>query len=406
MQDLTSDIEELLQRASAEYPLKTGADKWDEIADKISQQPVEPTRANSGSLLKKYGAILLLMLFAYLTLKDSKTAYDFEYGNSVNEVSQGIQSNHAADKNIPTDHLKLQQRPVTVSKFLPASNIKKDAFRKGVTTSINSDAMPESYNENSGNSIAITNELKKEKITDSQRESELSQSKIEVPAEIKSRNEITVPLTSEQSGWTPKNKILKRGFYYGLEGGIGLNAIKDQGFSKLGYKAGLIAGYRLNSFLSIESGLSFSKKYYNTMGKYFSMDEMHKTNPSVSEIMDVRGSSNLLEFPVVLRYDIFPKNNRRIFSTIGLSTYIMTLESNHYNVKMNGSSQHMYGAYRKAKIYYTASFDFGFGFEKDISNKTHVRLAPYVQLPISGIGIGRLPVKTAGIRIGISRSLH
>jgi hypothetical protein len=66
----------------------------------------------------------------------------------------------------------------------------------------------------------------------------------------------------------------------------------------------------------------------------------------------------------------------------------------------------MYGTYSKDKIYYTASLDFGLGFEKDLSKKTHIRLEPYLQIPISGIGIGKLPVKTIGIRVGLTRSPH
>jgi hypothetical protein len=82
------------------------------------------------------------------------------------------------------------------------------------------------------------------------------------------------------------------------------------------------------------------------------------------------------------------------------------MENNHYNVMMNGAEQPMHGSYKTDKMYYAATFDLGAGFEKDISSNKHLRIEPYLQLPVNGIGVGKLYVKTLGIKVGLTRSKH
>jgi hypothetical protein len=203
-----------------------------------------------------------------------------------------------------------------------------------------------------------------------------------------------------------KIKSPANGFFLGFGLSIGMNSIKNQGFDKPCFKAGITGGYRFNKRLSAESGLFFTKKYYSTGGEYFDMDNMHKDHPAVTSVMDVNGSSNLLEIPIGIRYDIKRKGNYRFFSTIGFSSCLMTMENNHYNVMMNGAEQPMHGSYKTDKMYYAATIDLGAGFEKDIASNKHLRIEPYLQLPVNGIGVGKLYVKTLGIKVGLTRSKH
>jgi hypothetical protein len=415
MQDLNPDMEELLQRASADYPLINGADRWDEIADRILQAPIEPGSRKAGNSLVKYFLFLLLMLLSFLVLNDTNPLFKENKASNKNAIeSEVANANHLpfepARRNIG---LSKPQSPAIASNKLPVVNNNKIGFNKSNVSNIEMQAeisTDESKSiantEYADESTVITNDLNKKQETSVAGRTEIIQ-EVKKNDEVKNIEHKITPLASaEKPGLPLKKNRSEKGFYYGLGGGIGWNAIKDQGFNNANFKAAFIAGYRINPFFSVESGISFSQKSYATTGKYFNMDEMHKANPSVTEIMDVKGSSNLFELPLMIRYDMVRKNNHRLFSTIGLSSYLITMENNYYNVMMNGTAQPMHGTYSKDKIYYTASLDFGLGFEKDFSKKTHVRLEPYLQLPIGGIGVGKLPVKTIGVRLALSRSLH
>jgi len=69
MPDIGPDIEDLFRRASKDYPLKQGEDKWSEIASKINGQPITQPAIKQQSGYKKYFSILLfLLLFLSLDL--------------------------------------------------------------------------------------------------------------------------------------------------------------------------------------------------------------------------------------------------------------------------------------------------------------------------------------------------
>ena len=65
----------------------------------------------------------------------------------------------------------------------------------------------------------------------------------------------------------------------------------------------------------------------------------------------------------------------------------------------------MHSTYKKDGRYFAAAADIGFGYEKDLG-KNHLRFEPYLQLPVKGIGVGDLRVKTAGIRIALTRFIR
>jgi hypothetical protein len=131
---------------------------------------------------------------------------------------------------------------------------------------------------------------------------------------------------------------------------------------------------------------------------------MEAAMPSGMEITELHGSTGIIVIPFHLRYNIINKRNHRFYSLTGLSSYVITNENNEYFTMLNGTSGKMNGDYTANRNYFAASIDLGLGYEKDIGKKDHLRLEPYLQLPVRGIGVGRLQVRTAGVRIAITRS--
>ena len=199
-------------------------------------------------------------------------------------------------------------------------------------------------------------------------------------------------------------KISTHGFYYGLLLGAEMNTVKNQDMKKVGFDIGLTGGYRFSTRLSAETGILFSQKYYTTSGEYFSLKEIGATMPAATKVMEVKGTSKVLEIPVHLRYDFFNKKDHRYFSSAGFSSYILTKESNQYRTSLNGIESMMYGTYKKNRSYFAASLDLAVGYEKNFGKKNNIRFQPYIQLPVKGIGVGNLHVMSTGVHIAITRS--
>ena len=79
-------------------------------------------------------------------------------------------------------------------------------------------------------------------------------------------------------------------------------------------------------------------------------------------------------------------------------------ENNMYHVMMNGTEEKMFKSYKKDRNYFATTIDFTIGYEKKIGKKNQLRIQPYLQLPVKGIGVGKLPLKSAGIRIAFTHN--
>lgn len=427
MQDLEPDMEDLLRRAAEAYPLKQGEDKWDDIASKISQKPASLPKHRQGWQHKKY--YTLLLLFVFLLLDFLVVNHGEKQNNSILQKTQKyaapptsaitnkkdqthiLQESSTGEKSLflNKDQSAVANISIADSKRIVSNN--NTVINSGISAKIKLDITNKTAFTSAGNNshekLTITeNNLVNEVslIPLSEKESFLNTIKLSPEQYNRVKQFDGLPLNKDEANI--KTKFSKNEFYYGMVSGVDINAIKDQGFKKAGFDVGVLTGYRFSSALSLETGLLFAKKFYWTPGKYFSTDEMRSTMPAGTELIEVHGSSRILEVPLHLRYDLLIKHNHRLFTTAGFSSYIMTEENNQYYTLLNGIQGKLDGSYKKDRRYFAASVDLGLGYEKDIGKKSHIRFEPYLQLPIRKIGIGHLPVKSAGFRIVLTRSVH
>ena len=202
-----------------------------------------------------------------------------------------------------------------------------------------------------------------------------------------------------------KQSILRkqqRGIYFGFVAGPSFNQVKSQGLNKSGFDIGLLAGYQLNNKLSIESGLLFEKKYYFSDGKYFDMSKAGTGMPAGMKVLSLEGSCAIFEIPLKLKFDFARNNHTRFFATTGISTYIITNEYNKYRTLISGTQQDVTGNYNNTSNYFAATIHISGGYQRKIGKLVSLRIEPFLQIPIRGLGIGSLPILSTGIHLGIT----
>ena len=388
MQDIGPDMEDLLRKASANYPLKQSADRWDDIASGINQFTEPKTAARSLRYKKLWIVLGLLLMFLFIQefiLKQKQIADQFYFPG---KQATGTQKN-----------------TVTASRYIPGlENIKvvAEGDKNKIIGSLNTKnaiALRKAGMPAAGDKVLNTNQNKRAGHADNTKvqlmESTYVLSDLQpnaVPYEHKLK---MAPQT--------KNRLSARGIYFGLLAGPQFNTVKNQGLRKAGLSAGIIAGYRFNNKLSIETGLWLSKKFYSTTGEHFSMKEIGPAMPAAMKVMEVDGSTRFLEIPVNIRLDVFQKRKQNIYTLAGLSSHIIDQEANQYHTVMNGTEEMMYGTYKKNRSYFASSLNLALGYEHTLGKHNKLRIQPYVQLPLKGVGVGSLQIRSAGIHIGITR---
>ncbi len=385
MQRLEHDMDELSQKAAENYPLKPGDSNWETIASRLTDNPVGIKKPARSTVNRKKYLLAAILLLAALLLTDIVLRYNDERGSGsvINREEKGSrQENKQAHSNTRIDEDEVLSSDISV--IPTTSQYQNDPVeKKFIETEYDFQLINERYYDQVAKADKIATEPANMIRTDL--------------LTIKGRSS---PITEVKKANNIFNQRNEKGFYWGLLAGPQFSEVKQQGMERSGFDAGVLAGYRLNKNLAIESGLFFSAKYYYSDAQYFKMAP-DPTMPANMVLMDLRGRSNVMEIPIKLRYDFINKPSNKFFTTAGLSSYLLTKENNNYHAMVNGTENYMEKSYKENSVYGAASVNIGAGFEHRIVNQMLIRLEPYLQIPVKGIGVGSMPVTSAGIHIGI-----
>ena len=429
MQNIENDMDDLFRRAADKYPLNTGQPDWESIKKKLFTSPATvesqvPVRKNN---YKKWLLFLLLtgisLLIGFMILNSGHRNYQAGiYDKQINQQGD-LNKKPVTKNNLTTDEsskeIKATKRTVTI-------NEKKAIFQSDIPVEENkiiSANLPERKNEivfsKKDPSKIIFNDYRGNNNTSYQKEVSPAIENTEKHSETKDKTFLPVNneektgqerkatlnknLSSVEKKKTPATpKSLKEnGFYAGVITGPDFSKVKSGSFKGPGLSAGILAGYKINKSFFIETGFTRGTKYYSSEGIFF--NKASASMPDGMIVNNLESRSRILEIPLKIGYLFYRKRNTNIFVAAGIAAYIMTKEKNNYNITENGNPGKMVGLYEKSNFKMPAAFSVSAGWEHHLSGLLKIRIEPYLKLPMQGIGVGKLPVTSAGIQIGITR---
>jgi Outer membrane protein beta-barrel domain len=457
MEHLENDMDDLFQKAGELYPLKTTGSDWDAVAGKLQNESPGEVHELSGlnSIRARGRTWLLLLLLIPLGLGI------FYYSGNLNPGHQNASSakppSTAADQDkinaVTPDNHPIPVGPADNNKTTASDNIQSTTGKKKTpeygsingtlsiknkrlayaaggtqlrTNNIQSskkeissadDKTPSVLNSNNSNQgsketetvVANKSDNASSSVTGSLHKAEVAA----VPVALSTQHETTAisnktdktepsKKTSQDSSLTKKkmntSSKQSRGFYVGLFAGPDVSTVKFQSVNNLGFSVGALIGYRFNNRLSVETGLIWDKKYYYSNGEYYK-----KNGASLPPTTTLNGSCSMFEIPVDIRIDFATKKNHGFFAKTGLSSYLMTSENYTFNDPAYPSVQWKNDSLQN-NIF--SILQISGGYERAISDKTKIRVEPYVKIPLQGIGKGDMPIASFGIYFGITHSFR
>jgi len=374
MQNFDEDMGELFLKASTEIRLKSLEDDWDKIKNGLVPDPVLlpaiESRVNTQNYYREVViAFLLLGIFTVssVVFRDRK----------INKMIFVIQSGHnqtTGSGNKPALIYEKRAQKLETGRVIKPSKSFTTMPAEGVVT------------DNRFESNHLT------KLAPVNREWFIQ---IGFERTLFPQNIVTKQI--EQ----PKEKTSGRGIYAGIIAGPQISQTKQQGFGNAGLSGGLIAGFHLNEKISIESGLVISNKQFSSSGEFFDMSKISASMPSGMKLLQINSKSTVLEIPLDLNYKLCKLKKGRLFAAGGLSSYIIISEHNQYQASVNGINEMISGNYSGNQSYFAAAAKVGAGYEWNAGNGLNLRVNPYVLIPLKTIGMGSMPVVSAGIYLGI-----
>jgi len=177
--------------------------------------------------------------------------------------------------------------------------------------------------------------------------------------------------------------------------------------NRVGNGFGLTFNYQLLGSLSVNSGIIFSKKYYQADQNDFHAPR--NVPDSDANIKFVEGSTNVIDIPINLRFNYFTDGKSKFFVNGGFSSYIIQSESLNYYCQFNNNVTAIQSQrwVRPApspspkKNYLFSIVNFSAGFETSIDKNFSFQFEPYMKLPVKGIGIGKVDLSSYGISLSL-----
>jgi hypothetical protein len=181
-----------------------------------------------------------------------------------------------------------------------------------------------------------------------------------------------------------------------------VSTAKQNMSSKLSSNVGLLATYSLTKKISLTSGAIYSRKLYNSGGTAPTGNGY--TTPGTA--WEVDADCNVLDIPINANYKVYNKKKLSVSLNAGLSSYFMLKEKYQFitgnagpnqkisNLEINNQNQHLFGI---ANV--SVSFD------REISRGVSIGVAPFMKLPLTGIGYGDASLKSMGVSFSLNIGL-
>lgn len=163
------------------------------------------------------------------------------------------------------------------------------------------------------------------------------------------------------------------------------------GKTTLSYGAGI--GYTKNR-ITLRAGVYTAKKIYWAGSNDYKLSFV-PVPPS--KFIGADANCAVIEIPVKLSYSFVNKKLSNWFAGAGLSTYLMKRETYIYNYKNYlGTTSFVYETKNESKHYFSV-LNLSAGYTRKINNAISITAEPYAEIPLTGIGIGKVHLNSGGV---------
>lgn len=431
-----TDIDDLFRRASDQYPLRTDSADWDKMAAALLKDPTpsltDGEETGDGRRKRRFFWLLLLLPLAgagYYAWH--RTGSGLAHSGNVAVVTTGV--NGAGQS--PAAQAGISRRAGTNAGSPTGSSVKnsrgaervagtseeqstgtgkarvtgtgeKDVTGTGearVTQTGEKDVMGTGEERVTGQTIGAERRLPEASNPEWAADMELERIARNFHLSVNVTAPPVVTGTPKPKAPAPRASYL----YAGVFGAPDISTVKMQSVKGVGATFGFLLGYAFNGHWAVETGAYLDRKKYYTDGEYFNTKDVRM--PVNSYLLNVNGTCNMWEIPLNIRYSFNPNGKTKWFATAGLSTYLMSSEKYNYAYKgwSGGNSWVADSAWniRSPSQYPFSIVNLSAGFEQRLGRVGSLRVEPYVRLPLTGIGTGKLPIMSGGVNIGITRRL-
>ncbi|NEU09866.1 porin family protein [Flavihumibacter sp. R14] len=177
-----------------------------------------------------------------------------------------------------------------------------------------------------------------------------------------------------------------------------INSVSNFSDSDIGSSIGVGASYKITPRLSVEAAIGYSKKVYSALPYQYKASWSNSNAAKYVESIDA--DCRVLDVPVNLRYTFASSSKQSFFVAGGLSSYFM-LEETYTLIAKPQSGYPNYTnpsySYKNENNHLLSVTNFSVGINKPLNKQTSIVIQPYIKLPLTGIGQGKVDLQSTGV---------
>ncbi|MBI3138850.1 MAG: hypothetical protein HYZ15_09720 [Sphingobacteriales bacterium] len=189
---------------------------------------------------------------------------------------------------------------------------------------------------------------------------------------------------------------------------ISISAGPDASFTQSGKPGrtslvtGAGIGYIIKERFSIRAGFYQATKLYSASPSAYNPPPNFYTYYPYLEKVDA--NCRVYEIPVSLGYHFGARKNHSWFASAGLSSYLMKRETYDYYYKTSalGATQQKEWTIRNRNQHFFTVLGFSGGYQRKITDRISFIAEPYLKLPLTGVGYGKVRLNSAGILFSVT----
>lgn len=201
----------------------------------------------------------------------------------------------------------------------------------------------------------------------------------------------TDPVNNQNKG-EHKSKALSFTFSAGPD--ISSVGIDKPGKLKIQYGAGI--SYALSKRFSIRTGLYVSRKVYSAdSADYHPPKNFWTYYPN---LQNIAANCLVYEIPVTVAYNFTGTKKQHWFVSTGFSSFLMKKETYGYTFKNTyGQPDYYSRTYKNENAHFFSVLHLSGGYQYNFTDRFSIIAEPYLKLPLSGIGFGKIKLNSGGL---------
>jgi hypothetical protein len=424
---LGDEDDKRIKEAADHYHPEYDDSAWEKMLQLLDLHlPVEEERKRNfffTLLLLSVGCVLLLMSVyfwqnnkskATLNLLSTKQTEKLNVSNGTSDPKNITQQPSAETKNITairTEKIAVEKhtgnsetknsvKTETVSSFFNSKNKKvDDDVENGLPAKQNDEFnQKEIETTNTKDVNQVETAVQKNTITATNDNTDIeissNQQKTVEQHDIEKKEKVNVQNSSKQTN-KAKNYFANN-FAVSISAGPDISNVYRNKIGKLTLEYGAGIGYAISQKFSVRTGFYFSKKIYSVGPEDYKVPAGSMGNYEYLENVDA--NCKVYEIPLKLDYNFGKTKNHSWFVSGGISSYLMKKENYEYYFKTPTGQIYDkdWSISNKNKHFFSVLAISG-GYQYSLNKQFSIIAEPYVNLPLTGIGAGKVRLKSGGI---------